>query len=73
MAKLSPQSLIPCFHFYFLLPVYVFILVVSVLSYLLTEEGLTAEEANGHAIDVIFSGVDTVSFLETASPASAIN
>ena len=38
-----------------------FILVVSVLTYLLTKEDLTPEEVNGHAIDVVVGGVDTVS------------
>jgi len=36
-------------------------LVVSVLTYLLTKEELTPEEVNGHAIDVVAGGVDTVS------------
>ena len=36
-------------------------LVVSVLSYLLAKEELTPEEVNGHAIDVMLGGVDTVS------------
>ena len=38
-----------------------FKLVVSVLTYLLTKEDLTLEEVNGHAIDVVAGGVDTVS------------
>ena len=29
--------------------------------YLLTKEDLTLEEVNGHAIDVVAGGVDTVS------------
>ena len=37
------------------------ILVVPVLTYLLTKEDLTPEEVNGHAIDVVANGVDTVS------------
>ena len=37
------------------------IVVVSVLTYLLTKEDLTPEEVNGHAIDVVAGGVDTVS------------
>ena len=35
---------------------------VSLLTYLLTKEELTVEEINGLAIDVIFAGVDTVSY-----------
>ena len=31
------------------------------LTYLLTKEDLTPEEVNGHAIDVVAGGVDTVS------------
>ena len=31
------------------------------LTYLLTKEDLTPEEVNGHAIDVVANGVDTVS------------
>lgn len=31
------------------------------LTYLLTKEELTPEEVNGHAIDVVAGGVDTVS------------
>ena len=38
-----------------------FILVVSVLTYLLTKEDLTPEEVNGHVIDVVANGVDQVS------------
>ena len=34
--------------------------VVPVLSYLLMKEDITLEEVNGHAIDVVFAGVDTV-------------
>ena len=34
---------------------------MSVLTYLLTKEDLTPEEVNGHAIDVVAGGVDTVS------------
>ena len=34
--------------------------VVPVLSYLLMKEDITPEEVNGHAIDVVFAGVDTV-------------
>ena len=30
------------------------------LTYLLTKEDLTPEEVNGHAIDVVAGGVDTV-------------
>ena len=30
------------------------------LTYLLTREGLTPEEVNGHAVDVVAAGVDTV-------------
>ena len=36
-------------------------LVVSLLTYLLTKKELTLEEVNGHAIDVVTAGVDTVS------------
>ena len=36
-------------------------LVVPVLTYLLTKEDLSPDEVNGHAIDVVSSGVDTVS------------
>ena len=38
-----------------------FIVVVSVLTYLLTKEDLTPEEVNGHVIDVVANGVDQVS------------
>ena len=38
-----------------------FILVVSVLTYLLTKEDMTPEEVNGHVIDVVANGVDQVS------------
>ena len=31
------------------------------LTYLLTKEDLTPEEVNGHVIDVVVGGVDTVS------------
>ena len=31
------------------------------LTYLLTQEDLTPEEVNGHTIEVVFGGVDTVS------------
>ena len=34
------------------------------LSYLLMKEDITLEEVNGHAIDVVFAGVDTVRKLE---------
>ena len=34
---------------------------VSLLTYLLAKEDLTPEEVNGHAIDVVLGGVDTVS------------
>ena len=37
------------------------LLEVSLLTYLLTKEDLTPEEVNGHAIDVVLGGVDTVS------------
>ena len=40
---------------------YSFVLVVSLLTYLLTKEELTVEEVNGLASDVVFAGVDTVS------------
>ena len=36
-------------------------LVVPLLTYLLTKKGLTLEEVNGHAIDVVAAGVRTVS------------
>ena len=39
-----------------------FNLVVSLLTYLLTNEDLTVEEVNGMTIDVVFGGVDTVSY-----------
>ena len=38
--------------------------VVPVLSYLLMKEDITLEEVNGHAVDVVFAGVDTVRILE---------
>ena len=38
--------------------------VVPVLSYLLMKGDITPEEVNGHAIDVVFAGVDTVRKLE---------
>ena len=38
-----------------------FIVVVSVLTYLLTKEDLTPKEVNGHVIDVVANGVDQVS------------
>ena len=38
--------------------------VVPVLSYLLMKEDISLEEVNGHAIDVVFAGVDTVRKLE---------
>ena len=34
---------------------------VPVLTYLFAKEDLTPEEANGHAIDLMAGGVDTVS------------
>lgn len=34
------------------------------LTYLLTKEDLTLEEVNGHAIDVVAGGVDTVSAIK---------
>ena len=37
------------------------LLEVSLLTYLLTKEDLTPGEVNGHAIDVVLGGVDTVS------------
>ena len=36
-------------------------LVVPLLTYLLTKKGLTPEEVNAHAIDVVAAGVHTVS------------
>ena len=38
-------------------------LVVPLLTYLLTKGDLTPEEVNGHAVDVMAAGVDTVSKL----------
>lgn len=39
-------------------------LVVPLLAYLLMKEDLTPEEVNGHAIDIVTGGVDTVRYLE---------
>ena len=40
--------------------------VVPLLTYLLTKKDLTPEEVNGHVVDVVAGGVDTVrnSFIE---------
>ena len=43
------------------------LLEVSLLTYLLTKEDLTPEEVNGHVIDVVLGGVDTVSFTAVLS------